>query len=113
MTDARARLIGINHVALEVGDIDEALTFYGDLFGFELRGRVGADGLPRRGRSVRRCVSRQAAHRKHAARAAAATKQASVAGSRLVIVGPARVAVVLAARRRRSRRAASSAPSTC
>ena len=41
-------------------------------------------------------VSRQAAHRKHAARAAAATKQASVAGSRLVIVGPARVAVVLA-----------------
>ena len=41
MTDARARLIGINHVALEVGDIDEALTFYGDLFGFELRGRVG------------------------------------------------------------------------
>jgi catechol 2,3-dioxygenase-like lactoylglutathione lyase family enzyme len=42
MTDARARLIGINHVALEVGDIDEALAFYGALFGFELRGRVGA-----------------------------------------------------------------------
>jgi catechol 2,3-dioxygenase-like lactoylglutathione lyase family enzyme len=42
MTDARARLIGINHVALEVGDIDEALAFYGGLFGFELRGRVGA-----------------------------------------------------------------------
>jgi len=41
-------------------------------------------------------VSRQAAHRKHAARVAAATKQASVAGQRLVIVGPARVAVVLA-----------------
>jgi lactoylglutathione lyase len=36
-----ARLVGINHVALEVGDIDAALDFYGRLFGFELRGRVG------------------------------------------------------------------------
>ena len=35
-----ARLIGINHVALEVGDVDEALDFYGRLFEFELRGRV-------------------------------------------------------------------------
>ena len=35
-----ARLIGINHVALEVGGIDEALEFYGSLFEFELRGRV-------------------------------------------------------------------------
>ena len=42
MTDARARLVGINHVALEVGDIDAALAFYGALFGFELRGRVGS-----------------------------------------------------------------------
>jgi len=41
MTEARPRLIGINHVALEVGDIDAALEFYGGLFGFELRGRVG------------------------------------------------------------------------
>ncbi len=40
-------------------------------------------------------VSRQSAHRKHAPRVAAA-KKAPVAGSRLVIVGPARVAVVLA-----------------
>ena len=38
MTD-RPRLIGINHVALEVGSIDEALTFYGRYFQFELRGR--------------------------------------------------------------------------
>ena len=37
---ARARLIGINHVALEVGDVDEALAFYGRFFAFELRGRV-------------------------------------------------------------------------
>jgi lactoylglutathione lyase len=38
MPDA-ARLIGINHVALEVGDLDEALAVYGRLFAFELRGR--------------------------------------------------------------------------
>ena len=36
----RGRLIGINHVALEVGDLDEALALYGRLFDFELRGRV-------------------------------------------------------------------------
>ena len=36
----RARLIGVNHVALEVGDLDEALDFYGRVFVFELRGRV-------------------------------------------------------------------------
>lgn len=35
----RPRLVGLNHVALEVGDIDEALTFYGRLFTFELRGK--------------------------------------------------------------------------
>jgi lactoylglutathione lyase len=40
MTHAKkARAIGFNHVALEVGDIDEALAFYGRLFEFELRGR--------------------------------------------------------------------------
>ncbi|MEP3116140.1 VOC family protein [Nisaea sp.] len=33
------RAIGINHIALEVGDLDEALTFYGKLFQFEQRGR--------------------------------------------------------------------------
>jgi lactoylglutathione lyase len=36
-----ARLIGINHVALEVGDVEEALDLYGRLFEFELRGRAG------------------------------------------------------------------------
>jgi lactoylglutathione lyase len=35
------RLIGINHVALEVGDVDEALAWYGRLFEIELRGRHG------------------------------------------------------------------------
>jgi lactoylglutathione lyase len=36
-----ARLVGINHVALEVGEIDEALRWYGQFFEFELRGRIG------------------------------------------------------------------------
>src|SRR3974377_2328675 len=36
---ARPRLIGFNRVALEVGNIDEALAFYGRLFKFELRGK--------------------------------------------------------------------------
>jgi predicted enzyme related to lactoylglutathione lyase len=36
------RAIGINHIALEVGDVDEALEFYGRLFSFELRGRIGS-----------------------------------------------------------------------
>jgi len=36
-----ARLVGINHVALEVGDIDEALQFYGRAFELTLRGRGG------------------------------------------------------------------------
>ena len=31
--------MGINHVVLEVGDVDEALAFYGRIFTFELRGR--------------------------------------------------------------------------
>ena len=35
----KARAIAFNHVALEVGDMDEALAFYGRLFEFELRGR--------------------------------------------------------------------------
>jgi catechol-2,3-dioxygenase len=36
-----ARLVGINHVALEVGDVDDALAWYGRFFEFELRGRIG------------------------------------------------------------------------
>ena len=36
-----ARLVGINHVALEVGDLEAALALYARLFSFELRGRAG------------------------------------------------------------------------
>ena len=35
----RARVVGFNHVALEVGDIEEALAFWGRLFEFKLRGK--------------------------------------------------------------------------
>lgn len=38
-TTRRPRLVGLNHIALEVGDVDEALTFYGRIFRFTLRGR--------------------------------------------------------------------------
>jgi catechol 2,3-dioxygenase-like lactoylglutathione lyase family enzyme len=38
--DRKPRLVGINHVALEVGDLDEALEFYARVFEFELRGRI-------------------------------------------------------------------------
>jgi catechol 2,3-dioxygenase-like lactoylglutathione lyase family enzyme len=39
MTEAtKPRLVGINHVAIEVGDIDAALEFYGKIFTFTLRG---------------------------------------------------------------------------
>src|SRR5919108_1670785 len=36
----RARIVGVNHVAIEVGDLEEALSFYGRIFDIELRGRV-------------------------------------------------------------------------
>jgi catechol 2,3-dioxygenase-like lactoylglutathione lyase family enzyme len=35
----KPRLVGINHVALEVDDVDRALEFYGRLFDLRLRGR--------------------------------------------------------------------------
>jgi predicted enzyme related to lactoylglutathione lyase len=39
MAKSKPRLVGFNHVAIEVGDIQEALDFYGKLFSFELRSR--------------------------------------------------------------------------
>jgi catechol-2,3-dioxygenase len=41
----KPRLIGINHVALEVGNVDEALEWYGKLFEFRLRGRPRGMGF--------------------------------------------------------------------
>lgn len=37
----KAKPVGINHVALEVGDLEQALEFYGRLFELSLRGRSG------------------------------------------------------------------------
>ncbi len=39
MDAAKPRMVGINHVAIEVGNIDAALAFYGEIFQFTLRGR--------------------------------------------------------------------------
>jgi catechol-2,3-dioxygenase len=36
---SKPKLVGLNHIALEVGDVDEALEFYGRIFSFTLRGR--------------------------------------------------------------------------
>jgi len=33
-------MVGINHIAVAVGDVDEAVEFYGRIFELELRGRV-------------------------------------------------------------------------
>jgi lactoylglutathione lyase len=35
----KPRLVGINHVAIEVGNIDEALAWYARIFDFTLRGK--------------------------------------------------------------------------
>ena len=39
MSEKKARALGINHVVLEVGDLDAALEFYGAIFDFKLRGK--------------------------------------------------------------------------
>ncbi len=40
MSDSKKpKLVGINHVAIEVGNIDEALAWYGQIFDFNLRNR--------------------------------------------------------------------------
>ena len=41
----KACAVGFNHVALEVGDIEEALAFYGRLFEFKLRGKSSASAF--------------------------------------------------------------------
>jgi lactoylglutathione lyase len=43
MSAVRPRLVGINHVALEVGDLDAAIAFYGAIF--ELRGVDRTPGM--------------------------------------------------------------------
>ena len=38
-SSSKPRVVGFNHVAIEVGNVDDALAFYGKLFTFELRDR--------------------------------------------------------------------------
>lgn len=45
--EAKPRVVGVNHVAIEVDDIEEALAFYSRIFEFELRG--GDFGRGRKG----------------------------------------------------------------
>jgi len=40
----KPHMVGMNHVALELGDIEEALAFYGRIFTFKLRGRGRGQG---------------------------------------------------------------------
>jgi len=40
----KPKLIGVNHVALEVDDVDAALEFYSKIFDFQLRGSHRDDG---------------------------------------------------------------------
>ena len=51
----KARAVGINHVALEVGDIEEALAFYGRLFDFRLRGKSESSAFIDLGDQFSRC----------------------------------------------------------
>jgi lactoylglutathione lyase len=36
---SKPKLVGVNHIALEVGDVEAALAFYGKIFDFTLRGK--------------------------------------------------------------------------
>ena len=59
----KARVVGFNHVALEVGDIEEALAFYGRLFDFDSARQERRHGLHRSRRSVHRPAERAASRR--------------------------------------------------
>jgi catechol 2,3-dioxygenase-like lactoylglutathione lyase family enzyme len=58
-----ARLVGINHVALEVGDVDEALAWYRRFFEFELRGRGGGAAFVDMGDQFLALMESPATHR--------------------------------------------------
>jgi catechol 2,3-dioxygenase-like lactoylglutathione lyase family enzyme len=47
----KARALGFNHIALEVGDVDEALAFYARIVDFKLRHGLGAPVKKARRRS--------------------------------------------------------------
>ena len=59
----KPRLVGINHVALEVGDIEEALAFYGRIFEFTLRGKGGGQAFIDMGDQFIALIETPAPHR--------------------------------------------------
>lgn len=63
MDRQQPRLVGINHVALEVGDIDAALAFYGQIFSFTLRGRSDTQAFIDMGDQFLALMKSEAAHK--------------------------------------------------
>lgn len=61
----KPRLVGINHVALEVGDIDEALAFYGKIFGFTLRAKRPGNAFIELGDQFINLMQSSGDHRDH------------------------------------------------
>jgi lactoylglutathione lyase len=58
----KPRLVGINHVAIEVGDIDAALAFYGQIFDFTLRARRPGNAFIELGDQFINMMETQAPH---------------------------------------------------
>ena len=60
--DRKPRLVGMNHIALEVGDIDRALDFYGEIFEFKLRSRSPGNAFIDMGDQFINLTEAKAAH---------------------------------------------------
>ena len=59
----KPKLVGMNHIALEVGDIEEALAFYGRIFDFKLRGKGPRQAFIDMGDQFINLAQTDAAHR--------------------------------------------------
>ena len=59
----KPRMVGMNHVAIEVGDIEEALAFYGRIFDFTLRGKGKTNAFIDMGDQFINLTQTDAAHR--------------------------------------------------
>ena len=85
------RLVGINHVAVEVGDIDAALAFFGRVFGEVTLRAAARDGLHRHRRPVPGALDRPHAaarpgppHRARRRRPRGGARAARAAGAELL-----------------------------
>ena len=61
----KPRLVGINHIALEVGDIDQALDFYGKIFDFTLRGKRAGNAFIELGDQFINLMENPTSHEDH------------------------------------------------